>query len=79
MERGYPDTYESVRADAVRTVEGFLKAHPDRRLKSGYSNRWGTPDQFYTAINGALLHVEDDIPDEWVKWQRPTESKASPA
>ncbi len=75
MERGYPDTYESVRGDAMRTVESFLRAHPDRRLSSDYSHRWGTPDQFYTAVNGRLVHVDDEIPDEWDGWKRPSAPK----
>lgn len=74
-EAGYPDTFESVKRDAQRAVDALLTAHPDRRLKSGYSHRWGEPDDFYTAINGALVHKEDEIPDSYDKWQ-PAEASA---
>lgn len=68
-ERGYPDTYQSVKRDAIATVEKFLSRHPDRRLRSGYSNRWDLPERFYTARNGSFVHVEDKIPDGWVMWK----------
>ena len=65
-ERGYPDTYDSVLADAKRTVDSLLEAHPDHRLKSGYSHLWGTPDEFYTAQNGKLVHKDDKIDERWL-------------
>lgn len=69
-EQGYPDTYESVMLDAQSTVKKFLEANPDRQLKSGYSYRWGVPEEFWVAHNGRLLH-EDDKPDpKWGRWQR---------
>lgn len=76
MERGYPDTYESVRADAIRTVNSLLKEHPDRKFRSGYSHVWDDADRFYTAINGALVHVDDDIPEGWARWKRPASAEA---
>tara|TARA_Y100001951_G_scaffold88698_2_gene80460 strand:+ start:3220 stop:3831 length:612 start_codon:yes stop_codon:yes gene_type:complete len=54
-EYGYPDTFASVKRDAEQTVEKFLAAHPDRRLRSSYSGTWGEPDDFYTAKNGATV------------------------
>ncbi len=68
-EMSYPDTYQSVDRDAVLTVEKFLKAHPDRRIRSGYSGKWGKPDEFYTAVNGRFVHKDDDIPSDWDGWK----------
>lgn len=33
------------------------------------SGVWGPADEFYTAINGSLVHKSDDIPDEWAQWK----------
>lgn len=68
-EQGYPDSYESVKQDAIRTVEKFLAANPDRHFRSAYSGTWGTADEFYTAVNGALVHKSDQIPADWEKWR----------
>ena len=68
MERGYPDTYESVKQDAILTAQKFLAAHPDRHVRSDYSGVWATPDEFYTAINGRTVHRSDDIPEGWETW-----------
>ena len=77
MERGYPDTYRSVRLDAIATVESFIKTAPDRLLCSGYSGRWDRADRFYAAVNGALVHDDDEIDPEWTGWQRqPINSEA---
>lgn len=73
-ERGYPDTYESVKQDAVLTVKKFLAANPDRRIRSDYSGAWGTPDEFYTAINGRLVHLADEIPEGWDSWHPKTDA-----
>lgn len=69
-ERGYPDTYSSVKDDAIRTVGKFLAAHPDRHVRSDYSGVWGPVEDFYTAINGRLVHKTDEIPDGWDKWEQ---------
>lgn len=67
-ERGYPDTYQSVQRDAQRTIEVFLRAHPDRRLRCGYSGQWGEEGEFYTAVNGSLIHKSCEIDAEWKGW-----------
>lgn len=71
-ERGYPDTFDSVTADAKRTVEKFLSANPDRLFRCDYSGKWDAPDQFYTAINGRRVHLskESEIDAGWVGWKR---------
>lgn len=65
----YPDNFTSVNQDAIRTVESLLTTHPDYRLKSAYSHKWGEPDDFYTAINGCFVHKDDKIPYEWDEWK----------
>jgi hypothetical protein len=71
-ERGYPDNYTSVTADAKRTIEKFLAANPDCHVRCDYSGKWDAPDQFYTAVNGRRVHlsVESAIDDGWVGWKR---------
>lgn len=68
-EHGYPDTLASVTHDAIMTVEKLIAAHPDRRLRSGYSGKWDAPDKFYTAVNGSLVHEDDEISPDWKGWQ----------
>jgi hypothetical protein len=67
-ERGYPDTYQSVKRDAEKTVDAFLAANPDRRFRCGYSGIWGEGDEFYTAVNGSLVHRTCEIDPEWKGW-----------
>lgn len=75
MECGYPDTYESVKRDAIMTVDKFLKAHPDRHIRSDYSGVWANADEFYTAINGRSVHRSDEVPDGWETWlPKPSEA-----
>jgi len=71
-ERGYPDTFDSVTADAKRTVEAFLRANLDRYYRCAYSGKWAPRDEFYTSVSGALIHVsmESEIPEGWVTWKR---------
>jgi hypothetical protein len=75
-ERGYPDTYSSVKADAERTVEMFLERNPDRLLRCEYSGIWGTADDFYTAVNGRRVHRSkaDEFDDGWAAWRPAPES-----
>lgn len=74
IENNYPDTFSSVNQDAIRTVEKFLKEHPDHYLKSGWSGVWGKPEEFYTAINGSLVHREDKLPEDSENWkEKPNE------
>lgn len=69
MERGYPDTLESVRKDAIQTVEKFLSANPDRRLQSQYTGRWGDEKDFFTAANGRRVHRQDDLTNASDGWK----------
>lgn len=71
MERGYPDTLESVRKDAMQTVEKFLAANPDRRMQSQYTGKWGDKADFFTAINGRRVHNQDDLSNASDGWKKP--------
>lgn len=68
-EMGYPDTFESVKSDAINTVNKFLRAHPDYHLRSRWSGVYGLKEEFYTAINGALVHKTDEIPENYDLWK----------
>ena len=78
-ERGYPDTYESVKRDAELTVEKFLTANPDRCLKCEYSHKWGTPDDFYTAKNGRRVHnsYKGTFEGGWIQWEPDSEGETA--
>lgn len=68
MERGYPDTFESVKLDAQHTVESFVRSTPDRLLRSQYSGIWAPADEFYTARNGSIVHRSDSVDPKWTGW-----------
>jgi len=68
-ERGYPDTYHSVMQDAINTAKKFLASHPDCHVRSDYSGKWAPSEEFYTAINGRLVHRDDVIPEGWDSWK----------
>lgn len=55
-ERGYPDTFESVKADARKTVEAFLKVNPDYNYRCAYSGLWDKPENFTQTARGAWVH-----------------------
>ena len=60
QERGYPDTLESVRADAQRACDQLIGRFPKIRLHCRYSGVWDEADQFYEANNGATVHVSQE-------------------
>lgn len=75
-DQGYQDTLGSVKRDAERTVEAFIKANPDRNFYCEYSHLWGVAGDFYTAKNGRRVHNshrEKQIADD-TGWQ-PAEAK----
>ena len=55
-EQGYPHTFEWVKGDAEATVDSFLEAHPDRKMRCDYSHIWGDPLDFYASRNGRMVH-----------------------
>lgn len=55
-ERGYPDTYDSVLLNAKRSAEQLLIEFPNYQLRCPYSGVWAPNDEFYEAVNGALVH-----------------------
>jgi hypothetical protein len=75
---GFPDTYESVRADAQRTVHSLLLAHPDYRRRCKYSGIWDEPSAFYETVGGFLVHRTkmNEIPATWKAHQPASDSKS---
>lgn len=55
-ERGFPDDLASVTADAKRSAEVLCQRYPQNE-RCGYSGLIDHPDRFYTAKNGARVHV----------------------
>lgn len=66
-ERGYPDTFQSVKADARRTVKAFLEANPDYRVCCAYSGVWGEKADFVETAKGGWVHKSKvaDAPPQW--------------
>ena len=71
MERGYPDTYDSVLRDAKNSVDQLLLLFPNIRTRCDYSGIWGEADEFYTAVNGRRVHKShaDSFEDGWAGWR----------
>lgn len=65
---GYPDTYASVNRDAQFTVEKFLTANPDRRLRCEYTGGWGKPEEFYTSVNGRQVLIGTKVHENSPGW-----------
>ncbi len=55
-ERGYPDTFDSVRANAIATAKDFLDQHPDFNRRCRYCGLWDKAENFYEANNDAFVH-----------------------
>ncbi len=64
-ERGFVDTFESVKRDALLTLDKFIKQNPDYKVRSYWSGKWDNQDKFYLAQNGTMIHVDDDVPKEY--------------
>ncbi len=65
---GYWQGFDDVLRDAERSAEALLKIAP-QKTRCGYCGRVDMPDRFYTAINGARVHVEAQIPEGWDTWK----------
>jgi len=75
-ENGYWQGLEEVYADAKRSADALVAIAP-MKVRCAYSGRIDMPDRFYTAINGAQVHVDAEIPIGWDNW-RPAEPPAPP-
>lgn len=72
MERGYPDTLETVDFDARKLIDELVENHPVKQ-RCSYSGKLDTADKFYTAKNGALVHESQEAQftqDNWPTWMR---------
>lgn len=58
LERGLPDTLESVIRDAKETAAYFIQAHPDNRIRSEYSGRWGERSEMVVE-NGYYKRLDE--------------------
>lgn len=68
-ESGYPDTYLSVQADAIRSVNSLLEEFPDYNLRCKWSGEWGPKEKFYESVGGWMVHKESKIPEEYYLWK----------
>lgn len=70
-EGGYWQDYDAVLRDAKHSVDVLCEVFPDRLTRCGYSHLWGEASEFYTAINGAIVHrshLEKLRADDWKAW-----------
>ncbi len=58
-DRGYYEGLEDVARDAIRLIDKLVEAVP-LKDRCAYSGRYDMPDQFYTAVNGARVHVSQE-------------------
>lgn len=71
-EAGYPDNYESVLFDAKHSVSKLLKQFPNVNKCCGWSGIWDSPENFYLAKNGKMVHnsqikkLKKDNYDGWL-------------
>lgn len=76
---GYWQGREDVERDCRHSIELLCKMFPRRRERCGYSGKYDDADQFYTAMNGARVHVshKDKLKaDGWDTWL-PAETAAA--
>jgi len=73
-ESGYWEGRSDVERDAKRSIDLLCQQFPRRRPRCSYSGKYDDADQFYTAVNGAMVHKSyaDKFDDGWKMW-RPAE------
>ena len=59
INRGLPDTLESVICDAKYSAEKFVTMHPDFRIRSDYSGRYGNRDEMYQTDRGYWRRIDE--------------------
>lgn len=70
-EAGYTDDYDSVLFDAKYSVRKLLDMFPNMNKRCFYCGIWDSPENFYVAKNGALVHNSQKdklIEDRWTQW-----------
>ena len=78
-ESGYWQGKNEVERDAKRSIDLLCEMFPRRRQRCGYSGRYGDPEDYYKARNGAMVHKDfaDKFDDGWAAW-RPADLVATP-
>lgn len=69
-EAGYPDTFESVDANAKRTVEDFIRKNQDRYIRCKWSGKYYKREDMYESVGGWFVGNDADIPEGYLKWKR---------
>lgn len=67
-EAGFPGNLVSVKRDAIRLIDDFATRFPVK-TRCAYSGKWDTPENFYTARNGALVHRSTNVSGAHANWQ----------
>lgn len=70
QEEGFWQGLEDVADEAKALIDKLVSAYPMME-RCGYSGKYDTPDQFYTAGNGTRVHVsqaEKFSEDHWPMW-----------
>jgi hypothetical protein len=70
-EMGHPECRATVESDAKHSINLLVEMFPERRERCGFCGKYDTPDQFYTAINGARVHrsqIDKLRESGWEKW-----------
>lgn len=70
-EGGYWEGHDDLERDVKRSIEKLAAMFPNRRPRCGYSGRYDDAANFYTAINGRLVHNsqrEKFSTTEWPTW-----------
>lgn len=72
-ESGYHDTHDTVKLDAIHTVDKFLKANYDYNIRCKYSGIYDTRENFYESKSGFIHNSQEkEIPEGWVNHKRIT-------
>ena len=75
---GYSDGFREVEMDVKCMIEKLVVEHP-LKTKCSYSGKLGTPDEFYKARHGKMVHksmLEKFNEQEWPQWL-PEDSRAA--
>lgn len=59
-ESGYCHGKTAIEQDAKHSIDLLCTMFPRRKLRCAYSGRFGGPDEFYVAVNGATVHKSQE-------------------
>ncbi len=77
-EGGFSHGIEEVRRDAINSINILADRYP-LKLRCGYTGKIDMPDQFYQAVNGSMVHVDQLVkmkatPEPWNVYWLPAEA-----